>query len=346
MFIAWFQFFFAALLVIIAGTRLTKSAEILGERWGFGSGWAGVLLLPLATSLPELTTSLRAALIDAPDLAAGNLFGSNLFNITIIVIIDFLQGKKSIFFLASKRHALAAFLGIFLMCIAGSGIFFPLPFLWKSWVGLDTVILFCGYFFAAALLTSFEKRNSHLHKNDHVFIPERSFSNNPQKKINNLSGSAKHALAHFIVASMVILFAGVALTDAADIISIKTGLGRTFIGSIALAIATSLPEVTTTTTAARMGKPNMAIGNILGANVYNMFILAIIDIFYLKGSLLQSISFQHLITIGAAIMLTLMVIMGLFLRPKTSIGHISLPSFLIFIGYVAAFAILYYNKII
>lgn len=344
--IAWFQFLTGALLVIIAGTKLTKSAEILGEKWKLGSGWAGVLLLPLATSLPELTTSLRAILIQAPDLAAGNLFGSNLFNITIIAMIDFLQGKRSIFFHASKGHALAAFFGIFLMCISGIGIFFPLPTFWKSWIGLDTALLICGYLLAAGLLTGYEKRNSRLENHNIDLNMERKLLPKTQKKNHKITASSKHAFAHFVFASTVILFAGVALTDAADIIALKTGLGRTFIGSIALAVATSLPEVATTTTAARLGKPDMAIGNIMGANVYNMFILAIMDIFYLKGSLLQAISLQHLFTIGSAIMLSFIVMIGFIYRSKTSIGWISLPSFLIVIGYLAAFTVLYYNKIV
>ncbi|MDO9534103.1 MAG: hypothetical protein Q7J85_01945 [Bacillota bacterium] len=125
MLMTWFQFLAGALLVIVAGARLTRSADVLGRALGLGAGWAGVLLLPLATSLPELVTSLRAVIIHAPDLAAGNLFGSNLFNITIIAVVDLVQGKGPIFSCVKRGHALVAFLSILLMSISGTGILFP-----------------------------------------------------------------------------------------------------------------------------------------------------------------------------------------------------------------------------
>jgi cation:H+ antiporter len=336
----WFQFLAGSLLVIFAGTRLTRSADVLGRALGLGTGWAGVLLLPLATSLPELVTSLRAAIIQAPDLAAGNLFGSNLFNIAIIALVDFMQGKGSIFLRAKKGHVLTASLGILLMSISGIGILLPFPFLWGSWIGLDTILLMSGYLAAASLLTSYEKRNLSLEKHSSACNRGRTV-----EKDNYLAlTSPRRAFVHFIVASAVILFAGVALTDASDIIALKTGLGRTFVGSIALAVATSLPEVVTATTAARLGRLNMAIGNILGANVYNMFILSIIDIFYLPGPLLQAISSEHLLTIGMGIILTSMVITGFVYRSRRSIGWLSFDSIFIVIGYLAAVFVLFYTR--
>lgn len=70
----WLQFAVAALLIIIAGTKLTRSADVLGRALGLGAGWAGVLLLPLATSLPELVTSLRAVMIHAPETYRLSIF--------------------------------------------------------------------------------------------------------------------------------------------------------------------------------------------------------------------------------------------------------------------------------
>ncbi|MEW5921397.1 MAG: sodium:calcium antiporter [Bacillota bacterium] len=341
MLMTWFQFLAGALLVIIAGTKLTRSADVLGRALGLGTGWAGVLLLPLATSLPELVTSLRAAIIHAPDLASGNLFGSNLFNITIIALVDLMQGKGSIFLHVKRGHALAASLGILLMFISGTGILFPFPFLWGSWIGLDTVLLMGGYLAAAMLLTAYEKHNN-------SFLVKHNPTCNGEKiveKDNYLALTPpRWAFVHFIAAAAVILFAGVALTDAADIVAIETGLGRTFVGSIMLAVATSLPEVVTTTTAARLGRLDMAMGNIFGANMYNMFILSIIDICYLPGSLLQAISTKHLWTIAMGIILTSMAITGLVNRSRRSVGWLSLNSIFIVAGYLVAVAVLFYTR--
>lgn len=341
MLMAWFQFLAGALLVIIAGIKLTRSADVLGRALGLGTGWAGVLLLPLATSLPELVTSLRAAIIQAPDLAAGNLFGSNLFNITIIALIDLMQGKDSIFLRVKKGHVLAASLGILLMSISGTGILLAFPFLGGNWIGLDTVLLMGGYLAAAILLTAYEKHdNSSLAKHSSACKGEKIVEKDKYLALT----PPRWAFLHFIAASAIILFAGVALTDASDLIALETGLGRTFVGSIMLAVATSLPEVVTTTTAVRLGRLDMAIGNIFGANVYNMFILALTDLSYLPGSLLQSIAPEHLFTIAMAIILTLMAIIGLVRPSRRSIGRLSFNSIFIVIGYLAAVAVLFYTR--
>lgn len=337
---AWWQFTVAALLIVAAGTKLTRSADILGKSLGLGAGWAGVLLLPLATSLPELVTSIRAVIINAPDLAAGNLFGSNLFNLTIIAAVDLIQGRGPIFSFVKRGHSFAASLSILLMLFSGTGILFPFPLLWGTYIGLDTVLLMGGYLAAAAFLTVNEKHdNSLAAKQGPTAHPGKSTD-----KYTSLTPPGR-ALLHFLAASVVILVAGVVLTDASDLIAVQTGLGRTFVGSIFLAVATSLPEVVTTSTAASMGKYDMAMGNIFGANMYNMFLLAIIDLFYLPGPLLQAVSTKQLWTIAIAVFLTAIAITGLLQRTKRAVGRwFSLYSVIIVAGYLVAVAVLFYTR--
>lgn len=334
----WLQFFVGALLIIIAGTKLTRSADVLGASLGLGAGWAGALLLPLATSLPELVTSLRAIMIKAPDLAAGNLLGSALFNLTIIALIDLLQGRNSIFLHARRGLVLSASFSILLLSIAAAGIIYPFPSLYKGWLGLDTLLLIGCYLIGALTLTAHEKSNNHL-------IPEKNnaphIKGRKTKKDNYFNFSARRALVQFVVAAAVILFAGVALTDASDIIAVETGLGRTLVGSIMLAVATSLPEVVTTSTAARLGKIDMAVGNVFGANMLNMFILSLMDICYLPGSLFQAVALDHLWTAAGAIILTLVVITGLVKKSPRTIGPLSLYSLFILIGYLLIVALLF-----
>lgn len=337
MIMAWLQFFGGALLVIAAGVTLTKNAETLAKKFGLGAGWAGLLILPVATSLPELVSCVRAVLIDAPDLAAGNLFGSSLFNIFIIALVDLTQGKGALFYRLREGHAIAASLSIVLITLAGLGILLPFPSLIGGRVGLDTIILISAYIASAKLLTAYEKRN--------LSQVSLEFKNEQFKKENMKSSpgktSYKKALLYFGIAGIVILFAGTYLTDASDIIALETGMGRTFVGSIFLAIATSLPEVVTTSTAARQGKLDMAVGNIFGANMYNMFFFAVIDLVYLPGALLNTISSDHLLTVMMAIILTALAITGIVNRSKKAIGLFGLDSFVIICGYLAAVAVLF-----
>jgi len=337
----WVQFVVSAALIIVAGTKLTKSANILSSALGLGSLWAGILLLPLATSLPEFVTSMRAVMINAPDLAAGNLFGSNLFNVAIIAMVDLVQGKGPIFSYVKRGHTRAAFLSILLIGVAGSGIIYPFPLLIGNNIGLDTVLLMGGYLIIALLLTLIEKKDNTL-----PLITEPAYSDGKalRKDRNLFLTSTRRAFIIFAGASAVILIAGVTLTDAADVIALKTGLGKTFVGSIMLALATSLPEVVTTSTAARMGKLDMAVGNIFGANIFNMFILSAISFFYFPGSLLQAVNTGHLLTIAMVVMLTSVAMIGFTEKAKRSIGWFSIYAIIIVIGYLIAVAVLFLTR--
>jgi len=334
----WIQFIGGALLIIAAGVTLTHNAETLAKKFGLGAGWAGLLILPVATSLPELVSSVRAILINAPDLAAGNLFGSNLFNILIIALVDLMQGKGALFYRLREGHAIAASLSIILITLVGLGVLLPFPTILGGRVGLDAIILIGAYIASAKLLTAYEKRSLtqvNLEFRDQK-VEEESNEILPGKTSYN------KALIYFGIAGIVILFAGTYLTDAADMIALQTGLGRTFVGSIFLAIATSLPEVVTTSTAARQGKLDMAVGNIFGANMYNMFFFAMIDLIYLPGALLNTISSDHLLTVMMVVILTAVAITGIVNRSKKAIGLFGLDSFMIICGYMAAVAVLFF----
>ena len=80
----------ATVVILLVSQFLTKSADIIAEKTGLGRSLIGVVLLATATSLPELGTGISSiALVGAPDLAAGDAFGSNLFNLLIIALLDF-----------------------------------------------------------------------------------------------------------------------------------------------------------------------------------------------------------------------------------------------------------------
>lgn len=151
MLIAGLQFVGGAVLVILAGVTLTKNADTLGKTLGLSAGWAGILILPLATSLPELVSSLRAVLISAPDMAVGNIFGANMYNIFILGIVDIAYFPGNLLKDSSFDHLLTI-----LMCIAlTSLVAVGLANRSKKAVGLigyDSIIIVIGYLIAVAML--------------------------------------------------------------------------------------------------------------------------------------------------------------------------------------------------
>ncbi len=316
---AWIVFLLSALLVYLAGTRLSASAEKIARETGLGGLWMGLIILPLSTSLPELVTGWRAVSIGAPDLAVGNLLGSNLINFFIIALIDLVQGRGSVFDHISRSHKVAVTMVAFMSLLVIGGMLFPglqLP------VSPVTPLLLIAYLVAGRVL--FRSR------------PQRGAAGRRRN-----SAVLTRAVLTYLASSAVIILAAVNLADAAETLAEVTGLGRTFMGSFLLAISTSLPEVVTTTTAARLGALDMAVGNILGANMFNLVLLFPLDIFHLRGPLLHALSPLHFFTGAMGIALASLVYLGLARPSRFVVGDIGLNSLLIAGCYIFTIGILY-----
>ena len=145
--------------------------------------------------------------------------------------------------------------------------------------------------------------------------------------------------------ALIVIAAAIFLPYFGEHIASNTGLSNSFFGTLFIAAATSLPELVVSLAALRMGALDMAVGNLLGSNVFNMFILAIDDIFYLQGSLFHHISASHLLSIFITIIMTAVVCLGiLFKPPKKQIWLFSLDTFIIIMLYIALMAYLFFNK--
>jgi cation:H+ antiporter len=323
----WVQFLVSAALIVFAGTKLTRSADTIAEHTGLGALWAGVFLLPLATSMPELVTSWRAAVILAPDLSVGNVFGSNLFNVSIIALIDLTQRRGSVLTRVSQRHIFTAAMGIILTGYAAIIMLVPLPGR-IFWVGLDTLMLPFLYVGGNWLLARLEKRHAVEAATIDLAARDRS-----------LSG----AIFWFVAAAVIIIFAGTSLADTGEALALATGLGETLIGSFLIAITTSLPELVTTFTAARMGILDMAIGNIFGANMFNLVIIFFADVFYTGGPIMHAISPTHLVTALMAIILTALAVAGLIYRSQRRFVRLGFDSIAIMGGYILAMLLLFFS---
>jgi cation:H+ antiporter len=114
--------------------------------------------------------------------------------------------------------------------------------------------------------------------------------------------------------AVIVIAAAAYLPHVGEEIAKITGLGQTFVGSIFIAISTSLPEIVVTIAAARIGAVDLAVGNLFGSNLFNIVILALDDILYTKGPILSYVSENHVVTTISAIMMTAIAIIGLTYR--------------------------------
>ena len=149
----------------------------------------------------------------------------------------------------------------------------------------------------------------------------------------------------FLVAGVVIVFAGTALARYADAIAETTKLGRIWIGSVLLAGATSLPELTTDVAAVRFGATDLAVGDLFGSSMANMLILAVIDLMPPRRHVLQHVTFDHALAACLAIALNALAAVLVLVRPEASLGWVGPGSLLLFLVYVAGMRAVYRHSL-
>ncbi|MBW2039212.1 MAG: sodium:calcium antiporter [Deltaproteobacteria bacterium] len=313
----WVHFAIAAVIIIGAGYKLSHYGAQIAKRTGISRTFLGIILFSTITSLPELTVCITSAsVVGAPDLAVGNVFGSNLFNLLLIAVLDIVQGKGAILDRLSTGHVLAASIGILLtglaiLCI-GLGLSFNLRFM-----GLESIILILLYVMGIKILYRHEILGSP------KGIPK-------VQKSAEIEGG-KSVYIFFAIGAIAIVGAGLWLSVTADAIAQAMGWDRSFVGSFMLAVVTSLPELAVGIPLVRMGALDMAIGSLLGSNIFNIAIIPVADIFFTRGAILANVSQNHILTAVLGIVMTNIVIIDLIYRAKkvpwrVSWGSISIIS--------------------
>ncbi len=146
----------------------------------------------------------------------------------------------------------------------------------------------------------------------------------------------------FALAALAIVALGVWLSFIGDEIARTTGLNASFVGNVFLAISTSLPEVVVTIAAARMKAVDLAVGNVLGSNVFNIAILSVYDLVYIRGSLWEFIAPIHVVAgLGAILMTSIAIISITFRASRQIVPRVTWDAALFILMYIANLGLLY-----
>lgn len=331
----WGIFFLSALLIIAAGTKLSRYGDRIAEHSGLGRLWIGVVLLAGATSLPEVFTAVSAVLMDAPNLAVGDLFGAGLSNMLTLALIDVAYRQKRVWQQAALEQALIASLAVILTGLAGLLIVIKQP-LFSLNVGLGTVGIALIYLLGMRVVFRQEGMRHRAEQLERVVEAEEATSDHPASR-----DALKRAVVGFALSSMGILVAAPLLAESAKDIAAETGISTTFIGTSLVAITTSLPELVTTFAAVRLGAFDLAVGNLFGSNAFNMAILLLADIAYRKGPLLAAVESTHVVTAFVSILLMSVGVMGIIYRAEKRFILIEPDSLLMIVGYVLGMWLLF-----
>ena len=301
----WIQFLATALVIVFAGVRLARHGDVLGEKSGLGRSWIGLVLLAATTSLPELFTGFGAtALAALPNIAVGDVLGSCMFNLLIISFMDAIQ-PEPLSARAHQSHALSIGFGLVLMGIAGLGLMGSSRLPAIGWIGLYTPVLIALYFVSMRLIFTHEKRRR---KRETQEVAE---------ELQYAEISLRKTVVHYAIAAMLVVGAALWLPQLGAELARQTGLGEAFVGSLFIAITTSLPEIVVSLAAVRIGAIDLGIGNVLGSNLFNLLILGLDDIFYRQGPLLTAADPTHGITVLAVVTMNALFLIGLTYRVMT-----------------------------
>ncbi len=326
----WLQFIACTAAILFSGSKLSKYGDIIAEKTGLGRTWVGVLLIASVTSLPELITGLSSVIIfELPNIAAGDVLGSCMFNLLILSLIDLRGGSEPLSARTHQGQVLTAGFGVLLLGLVGISISASgaLPAL--GWISSSSLILLALYLIAMRTVFLYEKRR----------VAEFLIEQAEEAQYDDTSKGRAYLM--YGVNALVIIAAATYLPHIGDEIARTTGLGRTFVGSVFIALSTSLPELVVSFSALRLGAVDMVYGNIFGSNLFNLCILAVDDIFYTKAPLFSDISQAHVVTAMAAIVMAAIAVIGLTYRTSKKILFVGWDSLGILTVYVLTILVLF-----
>ena len=314
-----------AAIVWFAGAKLAGYADEIAIRSGWGHAVVGVLLLGAATSLPEIATSTTATLSGRADMAVNNLIGSASFQLVVLAVVDLLIGKAALTtMLPGPRVMLNSVVSIILLLIVTIGVMigdFAVPVLG---VGAFSLLLAAVYVLglwqlrAEGAATGWKPAR----------LSEEVAEVAPR---DNISNSRLGWL--ILLASAVILVAGGALSLSADGIATQTGLSGGIIGLTLLAAATSLPEFSTAIAAVRLRRAELAIGDIVGGNMFNTVLILLVDAVYRGGPVLRQVDRASMTSALLAILLTALFLFGMVERRDKAVLRMGYDSFAVIVVY-------------
>lgn len=257
-----------AAIVVFLSIKASVYIDQIDKNTELSGAFIGGVLLSAVTSLPELFTTISSTVwLNNPGLSLGNILGSNLFNTTIIAVM-ILFGLNS-FKVAkiSKSHTYSSIVTLLIYGVLYLTMIKILDFEILT-VNITSIIILVLYIFGVKTMSNDDSAKD---KEEEVAVTENF--------------SLKKVIIKFVFASIGIVASSILITYVTDIIAVKLNLGASLAGALLLGIATSLPELTSCISLVKIGNFNVAIGNIVGSNLFNFFILFLADLLYFSGSI-------------------------------------------------------------
>lgn len=317
---AWLIFVVCATAIVLAGVRLARDGDVIALRTGLGGAWIGAILVAGATSLPEIATAIFAVRVGTASLAVGDLFGSSMANVLLLAVADLTSRQVRVLTRVAINQALVGALAISLTATAAAGILVGHDIALAG-IGWAPVMITFGYVTGMRLL--------HTNRGEPPFsTPEET------ARAERTAPALRPAIAGFALASVMILVSARFLASSAAEIADQLGISSGFAGVTLLAITTSLPELVVAVAGVRTGAYDLAVGNLLGSNCFNMLIILALDVVDGPGVVLSSVTPDVLVGALFAILLMGQVLLEVLNRSERRIWYIEPGAFFLVLTYL------------
>jgi len=297
-------------LLIGGGELLVRGAVTIAERLGMSPLLIGLVLVSFATSTPELVTSVEAALAGSPGIAVGNIVGSNISNILLVLGVSAIIAPITVSSKAFSRDGVLVFIAAILF--TAIGFLFSLDRV----IGIALMTCLLSYLYYAYRQetapnrlehsAAFEKVEAFEALHERPVVPNKDKANESSKELGILS-----PVMLTIVGLIILIAGGKLLVDSAIGLAHLAGISETIIGLTIVAIGTSLPELVTSVIAALRKHGDVALGNILGSCLYNILGVGGMTAILSPTIIPQEIArFDNLVMVAASGLLLLFALTG------------------------------------
>ncbi len=316
-----------------AGGRLTRNLDAIAVKTDMDHAFAGMLLLGGITSLPEVANVTTASAIGNPALAINNLLGSAAINILLLAVVDAFIGRNAVTSIVARPSTMMmATLGVLLLTMIAALIVIGDVALLG--VGPGSIAIGVAAVFFFWLAAGHDARSP--------WSVDQDGDGEPDAPEAETDTEASLTRLWTIVAldGAIIFAAGYVLSNVGDAIATQTGVTSALVGFGLIGTATSLPELVTIATALRIGRPEMAFGQVLGTNFVNLSLVPLADVVYRGGPVLNELGRFEIVSalLGAILIGVFMV--GLLEHRDRTIFRMGVDSAVVILLFAAGFGLL------